>query len=188
MFGIEIFLIAIGLAMDAAAVSMAIGARHKNIGRAAILKPSAMFGLFQGIMPLLGFAVALAFAKTVEAYDHYISFVILAFLGGKMIYEGVHEGEEEKEVGLGLRILTVLAIATSIDALAVGATLAFLEHNIIVSAAIIAVVTFAISALSVVIGHKIGEKLEGRAEIFGGAVLILIGTKILLEHLGLLPF
>jgi len=188
MFNVEIFLIAVGLAMDAAAVSMAIGAGCKSIGRAAILKPSAMFGLFQGIMPLLGFVVALAFAKTVEAYDHYISFVILAFLGGKMIYEGAHENKEEKEVGLGFRLLTILAIATSIDALAVGATLAFLEHNIIVSAAIIAVVTFAISALSVVIGHKIGERLEGKAEVFGGAVLILIGTKILLEHLELLSF
>ena len=80
--GFEIFLIAVGLAMDAAAVSMAIGARHKNIGRAAILKPSAMFGLFQGIMPLLGFAVALSFSSVVEAYDHFISFGILAALGG----------------------------------------------------------------------------------------------------------
>ncbi|MCI4399846.1 MAG: manganese efflux pump [Campylobacteraceae bacterium] len=186
MFGIEIFLIAVGLAMDAAAVSMAIGARHKNIGRAAILKLSAMFGLFQGIMPLLGFAVALAFAKTVEAYDHYISFVILAGLGAKMIYEGLYESEEEKEIGLGMRLLTVLAIATSIDALAVGATLAFLEQNIFLSAFVIAVVTFVISAVSVVIGHKIGERLESKAEIFGGAVLILIGSKILLEHLGII--
>jgi putative Mn2+ efflux pump MntP len=184
--GVEIFLIAVGLAMDAAAVSMAIGARTKNIGRAAVLKPSAMFGLFQGVMPLIGFVVALAFANIVEAYDHYISFVILAILGGKMIYEGLHESEEEKEVGLGLRLLTVLAIATSIDALAVGATLAFLNQNIILSAFIIAVVTFALSAISVVIGHKIGEKLEGKAEVFGGAVLVLIGTKILVEHLGLI--
>ena len=99
--GFEIFLIAIGLAMDAAAVSMAIGARHKNIGRAAILKPSAMFGLFQGIMPLVGFAVALAFAGAIEAYDHYISFAILAVLGGKMIYEGLNGDEEKKEIGLG---------------------------------------------------------------------------------------
>ncbi len=184
--GVEIFLIAVGLAMDAAAVSMAIGARHKSIGRAAVLKPSAMFGLFQGVMPLIGFAVALAFAGVVEAYDHYISFVILAVLGLKMIYEGLHEGEEEKEVGLGLKLLTVLAIATSIDALAVGATLAFLNQNILLSAFIIAAVTFALSAVSVVIGHKIGERLESKAEIFGGAVLIFIGSKILVEHLGLI--
>jgi len=172
--------------MDAAAVSMAIGARHKSIGRAAVLKPSAMFGLFQGIMPLIGFTVALAFAGVVEAYDHYISFVILAVLGAKMIYEGLHEGEEEKEVGLGLRLLTMLAIATSIDALAVGATLAFLNQNIMLSALIIAVVTFALSAVSVVIGHKIGERLESKAEIFGGAVLVFIGSKILVEHLHLI--
>lgn len=172
--------------MDTAAVSMAIGARHKSIGKAAVLKPSAMFGLFQGIMPLIGFTVALTFAGVVEAYDHYISFVILAILGAKMIYEGLHGGEEEKEVGLGLRLLTVLAIATSIDALAVGATLAFLNQNILLSAFIIAVVTFALSAVSVVIGHKIGERLESKAEIFGGAVLIFIGSKILVEHLGLI--
>lgn len=181
---LEILLIAVGLAMDAAAVSMAIGARHKNIGRTAILKPSAMFGFFQGLMPLIGFVVALSFASTVEAYDHYISFVILAALGGKMIYEGFGEDNEEKEVGLGLRLLTVLAIATSIDALAVGVTLAFLNQNIFLSALIIAAVTFVISAFSVVIGHKIGEKLESKAEIFGGIVLVLIGSKILLEHLG----
>jgi len=182
----EIFLIAMGLAMDAAAVSMAIGARHKTIGRAVILKPSVMFGVFQGVMPLLGFGVALAFAGVVEAYDHYISFVILAALGAKMIYEGLHEGEEEKKVGLGLRVLTILAVATSIDALAVGAAFAFLNQNIIISSIIIAVVTFAISAVSVVIGHKIGERLEGKAEIFGGFALILIGVKILVEHLGLI--
>ena len=176
----EIFLIAVGLAMDAAAVSMAIGAKHKTIGRAAILKPSAMFGVFQGVMPLIGFTAAIAFAGIVEAYDHYISFVILAVLGAKMIYEGLYGGEEEKEVGLGLRALTVLAVATSIDALAVGATFAFLNQNIIISALVIAVVTFAISAVSVIIGHKIGEKLEGKAEIFGGFVLILIGVKILI--------
>ena len=181
--GFEIFLIAVGLAMDAAAVSMAIGARHKNIGRAAILKPSAMFGLFQGIMPLLGFAVALSFSSVVEAYDHFISFGILAALGGKMIYEGFHEDDEKKEIGLGFRLLTVLAIATSIDALAVGVTLAFLNQNIIVSAFVIAIVTFILSAVSVVIGHKIGERLEGKAEIFGGVVLVVIGIKIMVEHL-----
>lgn len=181
--GFEIFLIAIGLAMDAAAVSMAIGARHKHIGRAAILKPSAMFGLFQGIMPLVGFAAALAFAGAIEAYDHYISFAILAVLGGKMIYEGLNGDEEKKEIGLGLRLLTALAIATSIDALAVGATLAFLNQNIIISALVIAVVTFVLSAVSVVVGHKIGERLESKAEIFGGVVLIIIGLKILLQHL-----
>ncbi|HOI84225.1 MAG TPA: manganese efflux pump MntP family protein [Campylobacterales bacterium] len=180
---LEILLIAVGLAMDAAAVSMAIGARHKNIGRTAILKPSAMFGFFQGLMPLIGFVVALSFAGIVETYDHYISFVILAALGLKMIYEGFGEDNEEKEVGLGLRLLTVLAIATSIDALAVGVTLAFLNQNIFLSALIIAAVTFVISAFSVVIGHKIGEKLESKAEIFGGIVLVLIGSKILLEHL-----
>jgi len=182
----EIFLIAVALAMDAAAVSMAIGAKHKTIGRAAILKPSAMFGLFQGIMPLIGFTVALTFANIVDAYDHYISFVVLGALGTKMIYEGLHEGEEEKEIGLGLKLLTVLAIATSIDALAVGATLAFLNQNILLSAFVIAVVTFVISAASVVIGHKIGERLESKAEIFGGAVLIFIGSKILVEHLNLI--
>lgn len=182
--GIEIFLIAIGLAMDAAAVSMAIGARYKGMSAGIILRPSIMFGFFQGLMPLIGFAVALAFANVVEAYDHYISFVILAVLGSKMIRDGLHDDEEKKEVGLGLRLLTVLAVATSIDALAVGATLAFLNQNIILSAIIIALVTFAISALSVVVGQKIGEKLEGKAEIFGGGVLILIGTKILIEHLG----
>jgi putative Mn2+ efflux pump MntP len=184
--GFEIFLIALALSMDAAAVSMAIGARHKTIGRAAILKPSAMFGLFQGLMPLIGFVMAIAFAGTVEAYSHYISFAILATLGGKMIYDGISEGEEEKEVGLGLRLLTVLAIATSIDALAVGATLAFLGQNIILSAFIIAIVTFVVSAISVVIGHKIGEKLESKAEIFGGVVLVLIGAKIVAGHFGLI--
>lgn len=182
--GFEIFLIAVGLAMDAAAVSMAIGARHRRIGRATILKPSAMFGFFQGLMPLIGFVVALSFTNVVEAYDHYISFVILAVLGGKMIYEGFGEDDEKKEIGLGLRLLTVLAIATSLDALAVGVTLAFLNQNIFLSAFIIAAVTFAISAASVVIGHKIGERLESKAEIFGGVVLVAIGAKILLGHLG----
>jgi putative Mn2+ efflux pump MntP len=145
-----------------------------------------MFGLFRGIMPLLGFTVALASAKAVEAYEHYISFVILAGLGAKMIYEGLYKSKEKKEIGLEMRLLTVLAITTSIDALAVGATLAFLEQNIFLSAFVIAVVTFAISAVSVVIGRKIWERLESKAEIFGRAVLILIGSKILLEHLGII--
>ncbi|MDD3467530.1 MAG: manganese efflux pump MntP family protein [Campylobacterales bacterium] len=182
--GYDIFLIAIGLSMDAAAVSMAIGSKHKKINNKTILKPSIMFGLFQGIMPLIGFTVALAFSSIVEAYDHYIAFFILAALGAKMIYEGFNEEEGGKEVGLSLRLLTILAIATSIDALAVGATLAFLNHNIFISSFIIAVVTFAICIPSVLIGHKIGERLESKAEIFGGVVLVAIGAKILAEHLG----
>lgn len=183
---LDIFLIALALSMDAAAVSMAIGARHKNIGRAAILKPSIMFGFFQGLMPIIGFTVALSLANIVEAYDHYLVFAILAVLGGKMIYEGLQDGEKDKDVGLGLRVLTVLAIATSIDALAVGASLAFLNQNILLSSFVIAVVTFFVCILSVFIGHKIGERLESKAEIFGGVVLVAIGAKILAEHLGVI--
>lgn len=181
---LEILFIAIALAMDSAAVSMAIGARHKKIGYTALLKPSAMFGFFQGLMPLLGFTVALSFANIVEAYDHYLVFAILAILGGKMIYEGLHEGEEDKNVSISFKALTVLAIATSIDALAVGAGLAFLNQNILISSFVIAVVTFVICIVSVFVGHKIGEKLESKAEIFGGVVLVAIGAKILAEHLG----
>ena len=186
---VELFLIAVGLSMDAFAVSICkgLGMKRLNLKQGAVI--ALFFGGFQALMPVIGWLLGSQLAHIVEPIDHWIAFALLAFIGGKMIWDALHEDDEEESgesETLDLRELFMLAIATSIDALAVGVTLAFLQVNIVFSAAFIGVVTFVLSFAGVAIGHQFGRRWEKPSQIVGGIVLILIGLKILLEHLGIL--
>jgi len=183
---ISIFLIAVGLSMDAFAVSLTIGMNtKKNDKWKMALKSSAFFGGFQGLMPFIGWAIGISFANYIEKIDHWVAFILLALIGGKMIFEAIKEddksGKEEK--GYSNKRFLILAIATSIDALAVGISFAFLNVNILYAIIIIAIVTFVLSMIGVYLGKALGKIFGARAEIIGGAILIIIGIKILIDHL-----
>ena len=188
---LELFMIGVGLSADAFSVSVCKGLnmRKLNIGHGYII--ALFFGAFQAIMPLIGYLLGTSFSSYIEAFDHWIAFVLLAFIGGKMVIEAIREKEgeeEEKTDSLKLGELVVLAIATSIDALAVGITFAFLNVNIFFAILIIGITTFALSLGGVILGNRFGAKYKSKAEIAGGIILILIGVKILLEHLGVINF
>jgi len=188
---IQSFLIGVGLAMDAFAVSVCKGLGMSKLNKKQATIIALFFGGFQALMPLVGWLLGVGFQQYIVSIDHWIAFILLAFIGGKMIYESVR-GEEEtieiKDAPLDYKELTMLAIATSIDALAVGVTFAFLEIPIIESIIIIGVTTFFICVLGVVVGNFFGSRFKNKAEFAGGLILILIGLKILLEHLGILTF
>lgn len=187
---VELFLIGVGLSTDAFAVSVCkgLGMSRLNIRQATII--SLFFGGFQALMPLIGWGLGSQLADLITPIDHWIAFALLAFVGGKMLWDAFHEddeqGEEAQDARLDLKELIMLAIATSIDALAVGITFAFLQVAIVPSVAIIGVVTFVLSFVGVAVGHFFGARFEKPATIVGGAVLILIGVKTLLEHLGVI--
>ncbi len=186
----ELVLIAVGLSMDAFAVSLCKGLCMKklNLAHAAVI--ALFFGVFQGVMPLIGWFLGTQFERYITPVDHWIAFVLLGYIGGKMIWDALHEtGEGEAcdvEPKLDLKELFILAVATSIDALAVGITFAFLKMDIVPAVLLIASITFVLSFVGVAVGYKFGNRFQKKAEIAGGAVLILIGLKILLEHLGVL--
>lgn len=181
----SIILVGIGLAMDAFSVSVTEGIILKKPRLLDVLKISLYFGGFQFIMPCIGYLLGSAFAEYITAFDHIIAFVLLGFIGGKMIYEAISEKDEDSDIKnpLSFKTLILLAIATSIDALAVGVTFATIYVPIIFASAIIGIVTYIISATGVYIGSKFGNLLGKKAEILGGLVLIGIGIKILIEHL-----
>lgn len=179
-----LLLLAVALAMDSVAVSIAIGSKYKELLLSKILVIAAVFGLFQGVMPLAGYLIGISFAGYVQAYDHWIAFVLLAGLGGKMLYEAYQDEFDEEVTDLSTKTLITLAVATSIDAMAVGVTFAFLQTDIYFASAIIALVTFVLCFGAVTIGKKLGSLLESKAEILGGLILIGLGCKILLEHTG----
>lgn len=184
----KLFLIAVGLSMDAFAVAMCKGLNMKKINYKHGFIIALFFGLFQGGMPLFGWAVGISFEKYVVRLDHWIAFALLAFIGGKMIYEAL-QGEEEEccaDEGLDLKDLTVMAVATSIDALAVGISFAFLSIDIVPAVSLIALTTFVLSFAGVIIGNNFGTKFKEKAELLGGVILVFIGLKILLEHLGIM--
>ena len=190
MTGLEIWLLAIGLAMDCLAVSIASGIILRRIQWKPMLVMALFFGLFQAVMPLLGWLFASTFSHLIESVDHWIAFAILAFLGGRMILESSNEGDCLQRFNpASLKVVITLAIATSIDALAVGVSFAFLglkgSSSIFSSVGIIGFVSFVISLCGLIFGIKFGcgfaRKL--RAELWGGIILIIIGTKILIEHL-----
>lgn len=185
---VELFLIALGLSMDAFAVSICKGLGMRRIRWRHAVVISLFFGGFQAFMPLLGWMLGRQFEHYITAFDHWIAFGLLAVIGGKMLWEALRGGDDAcpDEGELNLKELAVLAIATSIDALAVGITFAFLQVQIVPSVALIGATTFICSLVGVVIGHTFGSRLMQKAQIAGGAVLILIGLKILLEHLGIL--
>lgn len=181
------FLIAIGLSMDAFAVSVANGVSMKTLRVRHAFMIAFFFGAFQALMPVIGWLAGLRVADFIEQYDHWIAFVLLSIIGGKMIYESFRIKEaEEDPCSLNIGALLVLSIATSIDALAVGLSFAFLKTAILAPVVIIGAVTFVLSFLGVVIGEKIGHLFESKIEFLGGVILIGIGGKILLEHLGYL--
>ncbi|MEG2951206.1 MAG: manganese efflux pump MntP family protein [Clostridia bacterium] len=186
----ELIFIAIGLSMDAFAVALCKGLCMKKLNLAHATIIALFFGVFQGVMPLLGWFLGTQFEHYITPVDHWIAFALLCYIGGKMIWDALHESSEgvacTSEPKLNLRELFVLAIATSIDALAVGITFAFLKVDIVPAVLLIGGITFVLSFAGVVIGHKFGNRFQKKAEVAGGAVLILIGTKILLEHLGVL--
>lgn len=186
----EIFLIGIGLSMDAFAVAVCRGLKMQkfNIKHTAVI--ALFFGGFQALMPLIGWFLGKQFEKYITAVDHWIAFALLAFIGGKMIYDSFKQDDDdqgEKDI-FNIKEIFVMAVATSIDALAVGITFAFLSVNIWSSISIIGVTTFVLSAVGVLIGHKFGAKYKNKAELAGGVILVLIGLKILLEHLGVINF
>ena len=182
----ELFLIGIGLSMDAFAVAVCKGLSMRKIDGGQTVTVALFFGGFQALMPFLGWALGKQFEQYITRYDHWIAFVLLAYIGGKMVWEALHDRGEAHAANFSLRELLILAIATSIDALAVGITFAFLKVEIGLAAAIIGCTTFVLSLAGVFIGNKFGSRYKQRAEAVGGIILILIGLKILLEHTGVL--
>ena len=183
---IELFLIAVGLSMDAFAVSVCKGLAMPKctFKKAAIV--GLWFGGFQALMPAIGYVLGAQFQETIDSIDHWIAFVLLALIGGNMIHEALDNDEEEADASLDVKTMFLLAVATSIDALAIGITFAFLKVNIIPAVCFIGIVTFIISFAGVKIGNVFGARYKNKAEIVGGVILILLGLKILLEHLGFL--
>ena len=187
----ELFFLAVGLSMDAFAVSICKGLSMKKAG----LKEGAIcgtwFGGFQALMPVIGFFLGTLFAKAIEAFDHWVAFGLLVIIGANMLKEAFSKCDccEDHDADLSVKTMFVMAVATSIDALAVGISLAMAGNvNIWLAMALIGVVTFLMCALGVKIGNIFGSRFEKKAQIAGGVILILLGTKILLEHLGWLPW
>ena len=210
----EIFLTGLSLSADACAVAMCKGVEMRRFVLKYAVVIALCFGLFQALMPLIGWAVASQFAEYITEADHWIAFALLALLGAKMFKEGIESEKElrearaltkdadplpypvritllpkkEERLDIGVKTLIVMSVATSIDALAVGVSFAFLAVNIRLAVALIGATTFCISLLGVLVGTKAGGKFRGKAELAGGVLLFLIGLKILLEHLNVLVF
>lgn len=180
----ELLLIAIGLAMDAFAVSVGKGITLKRVRLSHALTAGVWFGGFQALMPIAGFFLATSFADYVASIDHWIAFGLLTLIGLNMIRETIWGEEESHDNNFGFRTMLLMAIATSIDAMAVGISMAFLGVNIWTSAAVIGIVTLLLSAAGTYLGHIFGSRLGSKAGILGGIILIAIGIKIVIEHLG----
>lgn len=183
----ELFLLAVGLSMDAFAVAVCKGLALKKVNFKQMALVGLWFGGFQALMPIIGYFVGVQFKDAITAVDHWIAFGLLALIGGNMIREAFSGEDEEADASLSFKKMLPLAVATSIDALAVGVSFAFLDVNIGIAASFIGVVTFVLSTIGVKVGSLFGAKYKSRAELAGGIILILLGTKILLEHLGILP-
>lgn len=181
----ELFLIGIGLSMDAFAVAVCKGLGMRRVEGRQTLVIALFFGGFQALMPLIGWALGRQFERYITSFDHWIAFLLLAYIGGKMVWEALR-GEESVSAGFDLKELLMLSVATSIDALAVGITFAFLKVEIFSAVSIIGCTTFVLSLAGVVIGNRFGSRYQQKAEATGGVILIFIGLKILLEHLGIL--
>ena len=183
---LEIVLLAVGLSMDSLAVSVTGGALIQNYRHHHMLKIGCVMGVFQAGMTIAGYLAGMSFKKYITAFDHWIAFLLLLYLGGKMIYESTQEQEEDCRTNpLCYKTLCGLGIATSIDALAIGITFAFLQVRLITSVTIIGCITFCFTIAGVLIGNVFGSKFKDKATILGGIILIGIGVKILIEHLGI---
>ena len=180
---IELFILAVGLSMDAFAVSVCKGLSVRRLKPRHALIAGAWFGGFQALMPLLGWALGRQFESFIKSIDHWIAFALLGIIGANMIRESLKKEDEELNDSFSFKVMLPLAIATSIDALAVGVTFAFLSVDIVPAILLIGVTTFALSAAGVKIGNVFGAKYKSKAEFAGGVILILLGIKILIEHL-----
>ena len=183
---IELFFIAVGLSMDAFAVSICKGLACREQNLRHNLLAGLYFGGFQGLMPAIGWLLGVRFSAAITSIDHWIAFVLLGIIGSSMIKESREDEEEEISASFDVKTMLALAVATSIDALAVGVTFAFLHVNIVWAVTFIGCTTFVLSAIGVKAGNVFGMKYKSRAELAGGVILILMGIKILLEHLGFL--
>lgn len=182
---LELILIAVGLAMDAFAVSVCKGLSMSKMEWKKAVVIGLYFGGFQALMPLIGYVLGVGFEDKIKSLDHWIAFILLVFIGMNMIKEAF-ETKEESNDKIDFKTMIILSIATSIDALAVGVTFAFLNVNIMLAISLIGIITFIISMIGVKIGNVFGDKYETKAELAGGFILIFLGVKILLEHLGIL--
>ena len=184
---LSLLLLAVGLSMDAFAVSICKGLAVGKVKAKHMCVVGAWFGGFQALMPTVGYLLGTRFEKYITAVDHWIAFVLLMLIGANMIREALSKDEEEEaDASLSFKTMFLMAVATSIDALAVGITFAFLQVNIVPAALTIGATTFLISAIGVKVGSVFGLRYKKRAEIAGGVILCLLGVKILLEHLGAL--
>lgn len=183
---LSIVVIAIGLAMDAFAVAICKGLAMRKMSWRKGIIVGGYFGFFQALMPLIGYLLGVGFHEKVTSVDHWFAFILLSAIGINMLKEALSKEEECKNDRVNFKEMVVLAIATSIDALAVGITMAFLDVNIITAVLVIGIITFIISVIGVKIGNIFGDKYEKKAEFVGGFILILMGLKILLEHLGII--
>lgn len=188
MSGLTLMLIAIGVSADALAVALAKGLQLRHLRHRDALALAVTFGLFQGLMPLLGWLAGSGFRDAITGIDHWVAFGLLGLIGGRMIWEALHPGDDEeaRENGIPLLELFVLGTATSIDALAVGISFAFLDVDITEAVIAIGATTFVLTLAGVYAGHRAGTRWRTVAEVVGGVILILIGTNILLDHLGVL--
>lgn len=186
---IELFLLAVGLSMDAFAVAVCKGLAVKKLEPKHSIICGAWFGVFQGLMPLIGYFLFVAIKDYIEGIDHWIAFVLLAFLGAKMIKEALGcDCENDADASFSAKTMLIMALATSIDALAAGITLVLPGVNIWLAVLFIGIITFTLSAIGVKIGNVFGSKYKSKAEFAGGIILIAIGVKILLEHIGIINF
>ena len=179
---LEVFLLAFALSMDAFAVSIGLGVKNREFSKILALKVALLFGLFQGLMPLFGYLASLGLGSIIESIDHWVAFILLSAIGGKMLYDSFGENTEEEIANITNKVLLLLAIATSIDAMAAGFTLNLLALNPFVSMIVIGLVTYIFSYIGVFVGSRGGGYIESKAEKLGGIVLIGIGLKILAEH------
>ena len=184
---VELIILSVGLAMDAFAVSICKGLAMKKMKWKNAIIIGLYFGIFQAIMPLIGYLLGVRFQSAITSIDHWVAFVLLVGIGANMIREAFGE-EEQLDDSFSVKTMLPLAVATSIDALAVGVSFACIDVDIVPAIAIIGTTTFILSAVGIKIGNVFGAKYKSKAEFLGGAVLILLGLKILLEDLGLLPF
>lgn len=186
---LELLLLAVGLSMDAFAVAVCKGLSTKEVKWKHYLVVGVWFGGFQALMPTVGYILGSSFEKYIKSVDHWVAFMLLAFIGGNMLKEGLSKQTETTDASFSFRSMFLLAIATSIDALAVGITFALLpDVNVSFAVLFIGVITFILSAVGLKVGNLFGLRYKNKAEIAGGVILILIGVKILLEHLGVINF
>ena len=183
---LELLLLSIGLAMDAFAVSVCKGISMKKMNWKKAIIIGLYFGGFQALMPTIGYFLGAAFQSLITSIDHWIAFILLGIIGGGMIKESFGDDEENRNDDVSFKTMIVLAIATSIDALAIGITFAFLNVNLVLAISLIGIITFILSVFGTKIGNRFGDKYEKKAEFLGGVILVLLGIKILLEHLGVI--